>query len=71
MKYEEQINELENIIEKLESGDVGFEDSLKLFEKGSEICKNLSKSFEEAKGKITIIREDLMGILTEEPMQSE
>lgn len=71
MKYEEQINELENIIEKLESGEIDFEDSLKLFERGAEICKNLSKSFEDAKSKVTIIREDLMGILTEESMQSE
>ena len=69
MNYESNINELEEIISKLESGEVKFDDATKLFERGSEICKNLAKTFEEAKGKVGVIREDLMGILKEEEMK--
>ena len=71
MDYEKQLNELENIIQNLESGEIGFDDAIKMYEKGAQICKNLSEIFDEAKGKVTIIREDLMGILKEEQFQPE
>lgn len=71
MDYDKQLNELEEIIEKLESGEIGFDEAVKMFERGAEICKNLSKSFDEAKGKVSIIREELMGILKEEQFQPE
>tara|TARA_R100001440_G_scaffold29284_1_gene46935 strand:+ start:20 stop:208 length:189 start_codon:yes stop_codon:yes gene_type:complete len=49
--YEEAIQELENTINKLESGDLTLEDSLKEFEKGMKIqafCKRkLDRSTEE------------------------
>ena len=56
------------IIQKLESGDVKFDEATKLFEKGATICKELSKTFDAAKGKVTILREELMGLLKEEEM---
>lgn len=71
MEYEKQLKELEEIIEKLESGEIGFDDAVKMFERGAELCKNLSKSFEKAEGKVSIIREELMGILKEEQFQPE
>ena len=71
MDYEKQIKELEEIIEKLESGEIGFDEAVKMFEVGAEICKNLSKMFETAKGKVSVIREELMGILNEEPFMPE
>ena len=67
MNYEEKMNELEKIIEKLENGDVKFDEATTLFEKGATICKELYKSFDEAKGKISVIREE-MGVLLEEKM---
>ena len=71
MDYEKQLNELEEIIQKLENGEIGFEEAVKMFERGSEICKCLTKTFDNAKGKVSIIREELMGILKEEPFQQE
>ena len=71
MDYEKQINELEEIIQKLESGEIGFDDAVKMFERGAEICKNLSKTFDDAKGKVSVIREELMGIIKEEQFQPE
>lgn len=68
MDYEKNIQELENIIQKLESGNIKFDEATKMFEKGANICKELSKTFDDAKGKITVLREDLMGILKEEDM---
>ena len=71
MDYEKQINELEEIIKTLESGEAKFDQAVALYERGALLCKNLTKSFEEAKGKIVVIREELMGILKEEPLFKE
>ena len=71
MDYEKKLKELEDIIEKLESGEVGFDNAIQMFERGAELCKDLSKSFEDAKGKVTVIREELMGILQEEQFLPE
>ena len=71
MDYDKQMVELENIINDLESGEVGFDQALKMFERGSELCKNLSKIFVDANGKVTVIREELMGILREDLLRSE
>ncbi|MBE7074432.1 MAG: exodeoxyribonuclease VII small subunit [Clostridiales bacterium] len=68
MDYDKNMKELEAIIQKLESGDVKFDEATNLFERGAELSKLLYNSFEEARGKITVIREDLMGILKEEDM---
>lgn len=66
MDYENGIAELEQIIAKLESGDVKFNEAISMFERGAELSKIIVKYFDETKGKITILREDLMGILKEE-----
>lgn len=68
MDYEQNVKELENIIQKLESGDVKFDEATRLFEKGANICKELSKTFDDAKGKVAVLREELMGLLKEEEM---
>ena len=68
MSYEEKMNELETIIQKLENGEVKFDEATELFEKGSQICKELYKTYDEAKGKITVIREEL-GMLLEENLK--
>lgn len=68
MDFEQKIKELDLIISKLESGDVKFDEATKMFEQGSILCKELSKMFDDANGKVTIIREELMGLLKEEEL---
>ncbi|MBR6448312.1 MAG: exodeoxyribonuclease VII small subunit [Methanomicrobium sp.] len=55
--YEDQINALKEIIEKIETGDAGLEESLKLYEKGIAIMKNCEKILEEAELKITELQD--------------
>lgn len=68
MNYEDLMKELEDIIQKLESGETKFDDAEIMFERGAEICKELNKKLEETKGKVTVIREEL-GAILEEDMQ--
>lgn len=51
--YEKQIEELKEIITKIENGDAGLDESLSLYEKGITILQNCQKILEEAEMKVS------------------
>lgn len=53
--FEEQIEELENIIKELEAGKLNLDESVEKFEEGMKISKECSKMLESAERKITIL----------------
>lgn len=59
MDFENANKELEQIIEKLESGEVSLSESVKLFERGTELIKLASQELEGVKGKVTVIKNEL------------
>jgi len=66
LNFEETMKELEEVVQKLETGDLNLDDSIKEFEKGMELSKSASKYLEEAEKKITILVKDKTGEITEE-----
>ena len=48
VKFEDNLAELENIVSKLESGDVALEDAIAEFQKGMKISETLKKTLNEA-----------------------
>ena len=54
--FESSLKELEKIASDLESGELGLEDSIKIFEKGMEHAKFCHEKLEEAERKITILQ---------------
>ena len=48
LKFEDNLAELENIVRKLESGDVALEDAIAEFLKGMKISETLKKTLNEA-----------------------
>lgn len=66
MNLDEKLNKLKNITEKLESGNVGIEEGIKLFEEGTVIAKECYTALNEAKGKITQIKKQMDETITEE-----
>ena len=48
MTFEESMERLEQIVRSMERGEVALEESLKLFQEGTELVKNCSKLLEEA-----------------------
>ena len=48
IKFEDNLAELENIVRKLESGDVALEDAIAEFQKGMKISETLKKTLNEA-----------------------
>ena len=53
--FEEQIENLENIVAELEKGDLNLDDSVSKFEEGMKISKECNKILENAEKKISIL----------------
>jgi exodeoxyribonuclease VII small subunit len=50
--FEESLSKLETIVEKMESGDLKLEDSLKLFEEGMKLTKDCNLRLNEIEKKV-------------------
>jgi len=61
MNFEESLNKLEAIVEKLEKGEISLEESLPLFEEGMEILSNLKDYLADAEIKIEKLIKDSEG----------
>ena len=59
MSYEEAVKELENILSKLESGELNLDESIKLFEKSVELSKVCFEKIKATEGKVEIIKKEL------------
>ncbi len=59
LSFEEAMDKLQEIINKIESGTLSLEQSLKLFAEGEKLVKICYESLTKAKGKLTEIQNSL------------
>ena len=52
LKFEEALKQLEEIVSKLESGELSLEESMTAFEQGTKLCKLCNAKLTEAEKKI-------------------
>jgi exodeoxyribonuclease VII small subunit len=64
-RFEDAMSELEDIVKRLESGDLPLEESLKIFEKGVALSRYCFKTLEEAEKRVSILMKDEEGIRKE------
>lgn len=64
--FEKSLSELEEIVEKLERGEMSLDESIDIFQKGVTLSKDLSKMLDEIEKKITILVENEKGEVVEE-----
>ena len=57
-KFEDAMKRLEEIVQKLEDGELPLEESLKVFEEGIELVRACSSKLEEAEKKVTLLVEE-------------
>ncbi len=69
MTYEETVEKLEEIVEKLNRDKIGIEESLSLYSEGIELAKLGLKELNSFKGKIELLNKDLS--LLETPTETE
>lgn len=65
--YEELVRELEQIVRRLESGDITLDQSMDLFARGIELTRRCQNQLDAIEKKITILIENPDGSLTEQP----
>jgi exodeoxyribonuclease VII small subunit len=56
--FEQALIELEQLVEKMEQGDLGLEDSLSHFERGVALTRACQKALAEAEQKVHILLQD-------------
>ncbi|MBN1891682.1 MAG: exodeoxyribonuclease VII small subunit [Clostridiales bacterium] len=71
LSYEEAIAELEKIIQKLENGQVGLEDSLELYKEGTQLAALCSDKLAAAEKKIMMLTRSSAGEMVESDFETE
>ena len=69
--FEESMTRLEQIVRAMERGDVALEESLKLFQEGTELVRNCQKLLDDAQLQIKKIMTAPDGSPVEEVFQDE
>jgi exodeoxyribonuclease VII small subunit len=59
--FEEALKQLEEIVQKLEKGELPLEESLALYEEGIRLSRLCHAKLEEAEGKIAVLIKDARG----------
>jgi len=68
LSFEKALSELEEIVRKLEKGELTLDDSIRHFQKGVELTKYCNKVLDEAERSITMLLEGEDGQIIEKPM---
>ncbi len=61
LTFEAALKKLEEIVKKLEEGNLSLEDSLRIFEEGMALSQFCEKSLEEAQGKVEQLMTNSLG----------
>ena len=69
--FEENMARLEQIVRAMERGDVALEESLKLFQEGTDLVRNCGKLLDEAELQVMMIMTDPNGDPVEEAFDDE
>lgn len=71
MSFEEALAELETVVERLDTGNVSLQDSIKLYERGNELRKFCEKQLNDAELKIRALSQDENGQISAKDATSE
>jgi len=57
LNFEQALKELEDLVERMERGDLSLEESLKCFERGVELTRICQQALKEAEQKVQLLLE--------------
>lgn len=69
-KFEVALEELERVVEQLESGDLSLDDALAAFEKGVGLVKQCNQKLNEVEKKLELLVKDKEGKLQLQPVEA-
>jgi len=70
-KFETSMKRLEDIVAKMEAGELSLDESLKLFEEGIKLSRALAKKLDEAERKVEMLTRDEGGRLKTVPFKED
>jgi exodeoxyribonuclease VII small subunit len=65
INFEQTLARLEDIVKKMESGNISLDESIEIYQEGITLSKQCSKMLEEAEGKVMAIVNKEQGIIEE------
>jgi exodeoxyribonuclease VII small subunit len=69
--FEQSLERLEEIVERMEQGDLALEEAMSLFEEGVKLGQACQKRLDEAERKITLLLERADGTLQEQTFDAD
>ena len=70
-RFEEALQELESIVQRLEDGNLSLDESLALFEEGIKLSRLCAQRLDEAEKKIELLLKDETGVMYRQPFTPE
>lgn len=67
--FEQSLNQLEKIVQELESGDLPLEKAIKKFEEGIQLSKFCSRKLDETEERINLLMRNQDGEVSESPFR--
>ena len=69
--FDDGLDRLETLVQKLEGGHLGLEDALREFEEGVALSKALQQQLAEARRRVEVLKQGLGGEYCKEPLEGE
>jgi exodeoxyribonuclease VII small subunit len=66
--FEDALQRLEQLVDQLEAGKLGLEESLKVFEEGVGLARRCARYLDDAEKRIELLTRDETGTLRTEPL---
>lgn len=71
LSFDEGLDQLEALVQKLESGNLSLEEALQRFEEGVCLSQTLQQQLAEAQRRVEILKQGLGGEYRAEPVEGE
>jgi exodeoxyribonuclease VII small subunit len=65
--FEQSLKQLETIVAQMERGDISLDESIKLFEEGTQLAEQCKQQLAEAECKVEILIKQRNGAMKREP----
>ena len=69
--FEDALQRLEQLVDQLEGGKLGLEESLKVFEEGVGLARRCARYLDDAEKRVELLTRDEAGMLRTEPLSLE
>jgi exodeoxyribonuclease VII small subunit len=70
-KFEDELKDLEQIVTRIDSGELSLEDSIAAFERGVSLVRSLNQKLDEIERKVEVLTRNSQGELRTTPMKED